>query len=193
MKLTRIQFLQVLISAPQNLNTLLTFLTRKKEEYHQGPDPPATAKLWRTLRGQISLLNPLRTFKEERRKKFPFQILCLIFVPVVLASSVSMWVLCVRPVNFLHFEVLLFRLNFRKSKVVVYLIQANFWSNSCVASVCLWFRSKKRPWKGIFGFDRAVFDPCSSFFPPKPHRNACYGGYPSKGGFEFLLKVQFFR
>ena len=24
---------------------------------------------------------------------------------------------------------------------------------------------------------RAVFDPCSSFFAPKPHRNACYAGY----------------
>ena len=26
---------------------------------------------------------------------------------------------------------------------------------ACVASVSVWFRSKKRPWKGIFGFDRA--------------------------------------
>ena len=25
---------------------------------------------------------------------------------------------------------------------------------ACVASVSVWFRSKKRPWKGIFGFDR---------------------------------------
>ena len=24
---------------------------------------------------------------------------------------------------------------------------------------------------------RAVFDSCSSFFTPKPHRNACYAGY----------------
>ena len=24
---------------------------------------------------------------------------------------------------------------------------------------------------------RAVFDSCSSFFAPKPHRNACYAGY----------------
>ena len=121
---------------------------------------------------------------------------------------------------------------------------------ACVASVSIWFRSKKRPWKGIFGFDRArnetrtkkwkrgegegkegtaddsikcrcvnrqaqtgqvggfqnrgfygrlsasvsslsspplprsftfaiyraVFDSCSSFFPPKPHRNVCYAG-----------------
>ena len=79
---------------------------------------------------------------------------------------------------------------------------------ACVASVSVWFRSKKRPWKGIFGFEprvliareikrepknerrgrgrgrketfpprsftcaifRAVFDSCSSFFAPKPHR-----------------------
>ena len=26
---------------------------------------------------------------------------------------------------------------------------------ACVASVSVWFRSKKRLWKGIFGFDRA--------------------------------------
>ena len=26
---------------------------------------------------------------------------------------------------------------------------------ACVASVSVWFRSKKRPWKGSFGFDRA--------------------------------------
>ena len=26
---------------------------------------------------------------------------------------------------------------------------------ACVASVSVWFRRKKRPWKGIFGFDRA--------------------------------------
>ena len=26
---------------------------------------------------------------------------------------------------------------------------------ACVASVSVWFRSKNRPWKGIFGFDRA--------------------------------------
>ena len=26
---------------------------------------------------------------------------------------------------------------------------------------------------------RAVFDSCSSFFVPKPHRNACYAGYHS--------------
>ena len=25
---------------------------------------------------------------------------------------------------------------------------------ACVASFSVWFRSKKRPWKGIFGFDR---------------------------------------
>ena len=63
---------------------------------------------------------------------------------------------------------------------------------ACVASVSVWFRSKNRPWKGIFGFDSArnetrtnppplsftcaiflaVFDSCSSFFAPKPHRNA---------------------
>jgi len=83
---------------------------------------------------------------------------------------------------------------------------------ACVASVYVWFRSKKRPWKGIFGFDRArnetrtkkrrrgeeggsflssprplrsftcsiflaFFDSCSSFFAPKPRRNACYAGY----------------
>ena len=66
-------------------------------------------------------------------------------------------------------------------------------SLACVASVSVWFRSKKRPWKGIFGFDRArnetrtrsftcvnflaVFDSCSSFSAPEPHRNACYAGY----------------
>ena len=27
---------------------------------------------------------------------------------------------------------------------------------ACVASVSVWFRSKKRPWKGIFGFDREI-------------------------------------
>ena len=27
---------------------------------------------------------------------------------------------------------------------------------------------------------RAVFDSCSSFFAPKPHRNACFAGYSSK-------------
>ena len=29
----------------------------------------------------------------------------------------------------------------------------------------------------IFGFDRARNDSCSSFFAPKPQRNACYAGY----------------
>ena len=28
---------------------------------------------------------------------------------------------------------------------------------------------------------RAVFDSCSSFFPPKPHRNACYAGQLGHG------------
>ena len=58
---------------------------------------------------------------------------------------------------------------------------------ACVASVSVWFRSKEIPRKGAFGFDRArnetraiflaVFDSRSSFFSPKPHRNACYAGY----------------
>ena len=60
--------------------------------------------------------------------------------------------------------------------------------------VSVWFRTKdQRPWKGIFGFDRAinetrirsftcanfraVFDSCSSFFAPEPRRNVCYAGY----------------
>ena len=62
---------------------------------------------------------------------------------------------------------------------------------ACVASVSVWFRSKNRPWKGIFGLTAremkreptpprsftcaiflAVFDSCSSFFAPKLHRNA---------------------
>ena len=55
---------------------------------------------------------------------------------------------------------------------------------ACVASVSVYFRSKKKTGNGIFGFDRArnetraifraVFDSCSSFFALKPHRNACY-------------------
>ena len=52
---------------------------------------------------------------------------------------------------------------------------------ACVASVSVWFRGKEIPRKGTFGFDRAtfraVFDSLSSFFSPKPHRNACYAGY----------------
>lgn len=58
---------------------------------------------------------------------------------------------------------------------------------ACVASVSVKFRSKKKTRNGIFGFDharnetraifRAVFDSCSAFFTPKPHRNARYVGY----------------
>ena len=64
---------------------------------------------------------------------------------------------------------------------------------ACVASVSVWFRSKEVPRKGTFGIDRArnetrakkwkratflaVFGSRSSFFSPKPHRNACYTGY----------------
>ena len=63
---------------------------------------------------------------------------------------------------------------------------------TCVASVSVQFRSKKRPRNGIFGFDSArnetraltlfpifpaVFDSCSPSFAPKPHKNACYAGY----------------
>ena len=33
--------------------------------------------------------------------------------------------------------------------------------------------TKREPKSTIF---RAVFDSCSSFFAPKPHRNACYAG-----------------
>ena len=59
---------------------------------------------------------------------------------------------------------------------------------ACVASVSVWFRSKKRSKRGIFGkmeqepknetlshthlIFRAVFDSLSSFFDPKPHGNA---------------------
>ena len=32
-----------------------------------------------------------------------------------------------------------------------------------------------------FAIYRAVFDSCSSFFPPKPHRNACYAGQLGHG------------
>ena len=77
---------------------------------------------------------------------------------------------------------------------------------ACVASVSVWFWSKEIPRKGTFGFDRArnetraiflaVFDSRSSFFSPKPHRNACYAGYTvcvhsSKGTHTFLgtLKI----
>ena len=70
--------------------------------------------------------------------------------------------------------------------------------SSLGASVSVWFRSKEIPRKGTCGFDRARtetrakkwkrgsftcdtfladFDPRSSFFSPKPHRNACYAGY----------------
>ena len=73
---------------------------------------------------------------------------------------------------------------------------------ACVASVSVWFRSKEIPRKRTFGFDRArnetrakkwkrgslacatflaVFDSRSSFFSPKPHRNACYAGYRRLG------------
>ena len=38
----------------------------------------------------------------------------------------------------------------------------------CVASVSVWFRSKKRPRNAIC---------LSLFFAPKPHGNACYAGY----------------
>ena len=58
---------------------------------------------------------------------------------------------------------------------------------ACVASVSVRFRSKERPRNWIFGLNRArnktcaicraVFDSRSSFFVPKPHRNACYAGY----------------
>ena len=34
-------------------------------------------------------------------------------------------------------------------------IKAGWFTLACVASVSVWFRSKKRPWKGILGFDRA--------------------------------------
>ena len=46
---------------------------------------------------------------------------------------------------------------------------------------------QKKTRNGIFGFDHArnemrtifrmVFDSCSVFFTPKPHKNACYAGY----------------
>ena len=57
---------------------------------------------------------------------------------------------------------------------------------ACAASVSVWFRSKERPTKGIFGLGHArnetrtifaVYDSRSSFFAPKPHGNACYAGY----------------
>ena len=34
-------------------------------------------------------------------------------------------------------------------------------------------RTPREPKSAIF---HAVFDSCSSFFAPKPHRNACYAG-----------------
>ena len=37
--------------------------------------------------------------------------------------------------------------------------------------------------KTAFAIFRVVFDSCSSFFATKPHRNACYAGYPSRGIF----------
>ena len=52
-----------------------------------------------------------------------------------------------------------------------------------VASVSVWFRSKKRPWKGIFGFDFARNETKTEnsfprpFFAPKPNWNACYAGH----------------
>ena len=36
---------------------------------------------------------------------------------------------------------------------------------------------------------RAVFDPCFSFFAPKPHRNACYAGYPPTETTSCLVKT----
>ena len=82
---------------------------------------------------------------------------------------------------------------------------------ACVASVSVWFRSKEIPRK-TFGFDRArnetrakkwkrgslacatflaVFDSRSSFFSPKPHRNACYAGY-RRLGFYFSPSIPAF-
>ena len=37
---------------------------------------------------------------------------------------------------------------------------------------------------------RAAFDSCSSFFAPKPHRNACYAGYRKTYSFPIVLKYQ---
>lgn len=61
---------------------------------------------------------------------------------------------------------------------------------ACVASVSVKFRSKKKRGTGFsvltmremkrepfFAIFRAVFDSCSAFFTPKPHRNARYIGY----------------
>ena len=42
---------------------------------------------------------------------------------------------------------------------------------ACAASVSVWFRSKKRPWKGIFGFDRARNETRT---PPRPFTCATF-------------------
>ena len=71
---------------------------------------------------------------------------------------------------------------------------------ACVASVSVWFRGKEIPRKETFGFDRArnetratflaVFDSRSSFFSPKPYRNACYAGYKSTDVFHINIQDQ---
>ena len=74
---------------------------------------------------------------------------------------------------------------------------------ACVASVSVWFGSKEIPRKGILGNDRArnktraifraVFDSHSSFFSPKPHRNACYVGQSSLDICLILIYLQIRR
>ena len=76
-------------------------------------------------------------------------------------------------------------------------------SLACVASASVWFRGKEILRKGTFGFDcarnetgaklfylptfLAVFDSPSSFFSPKPYRNACYAGYVQFFGSSFYF------
>ena len=46
-----------------------------------------------------------------------------------------------------------------------------------ISFVCVSFPSSPPPPRSFtWAIFRAVFDPCSSFFAPKPHGNACYSG-----------------
>ena len=80
---------------PQILNTLLAFLTPKKEECFNRVEPWRSGSMqqWNCEKLEVTRflgLTPFVRLRKEPRTKFPFRILRLIVVPVVTISFVSL-------------------------------------------------------------------------------------------------------